>query len=490
MILFAANVPANGQQDVYLEDVPDYNWYYGCFGTASGNLFGYWDRNGLPDIYTGPVNGGVAPLNTSGTNAHIWTMWASRAGYGGRATNDWGHVDDYVGIDGNGGGVTYRQTNDPYIAAGRSPHAHDSIGDFIGLSQYSWTNLNGECRGNVNAWAFNYFDVLGKRRQNFNAPTPDIQSGYRRFAQFRGYDAEVYSQVTDVYPNTPAGRGFTYEDFMAEIDAGYPVVMQWQISNYADSNGNNPDFHAVVGYGYYHDPSGTKSIYTHNSWAQGEVLYNWNGPGLFYFRGVYVVRPKPKITSITTSNEQTTIEWEGGHSRLYDFNNDVTITTHWYVIERGDLASPGAFTPISPATTDRSITVDDNSPGTGFIRIRNLIRVRFQDESLGNAITGQITNKYGPSNLIFDIDLEQVHQVVAPSNQIWNLRGLEYTVNVTNYDLRYNSITNLDLLVRSAGHGGMKPGTQVLLTGNPLDTYAVTNQIPLLTAAGATVVWP
>ena len=488
MLVAVHSAPA--QQDVYLEDVPDYNWFYGCFGTASGNLFGYWDRNGLPDIYTGPVNGGVAPLNTSGTNAHIWTMWASRAGYGGRATNDWGHVDDYVGVDANGGGITYRLTNDPYLAAARAPHTNDCIGDFIGLSQYSWTNLNGECRGNVNAWAFNYFDVLGARRQNFNAPTPDIQSGYRRFAQFRGYDAEVYSQVTDVYPNTPPGRGFSFEDYMAEIDAGYPVIMQWQVAGVADPSGNNPDFHAVLGYGYLHDPPGTKVIYTHNSWAQGEKLYAWNAPGLFFFRGVYVVRPKPKVTSITTFNNQTTITWEGGHSRLYDANSGVTVTTHWYVVERGDVTSPGSFLPLSPATTDRSITVTDASPGVGFIRVRNLIRVRFQDDTLGAAITGLITNKFGPPDLLFDIDLEQIREVVAPSNHIWNLRGLEYTINATNYDLRGNSITNLDLLVRAAGRGGMKPGTQVLLNGNPLDSYAITNQIPILSATGATIVWP
>ncbi|HKX63503.1 MAG TPA: hypothetical protein VJS65_16725, partial [Verrucomicrobiae bacterium] len=50
------------QTMVYLTDVPDYNWYAGCFGTASGNLAGFWDRHGYSNIYTGAVNGGEAPL--------------------------------------------------------------------------------------------------------------------------------------------------------------------------------------------------------------------------------------------------------------------------------------------------------------------------------------------------------------------------------------------------------------------------------------------
>ena len=39
--------------NVMLTEVPDYSWQYGCFGTASGNLMGYWDRHGLPNLYTG-----------------------------------------------------------------------------------------------------------------------------------------------------------------------------------------------------------------------------------------------------------------------------------------------------------------------------------------------------------------------------------------------------------------------------------------------------
>src|SRR5262249_47954131 len=122
-------------------------WYYGCMGTASGNLMGYWDRHGFPDFYTGPANGGLAPLTTSGANAGIVSMWASMAGVDGRPADKPGHVDDYY--------ISYESTApDPYITAGRAEHAPDCIGDFMGLNQRKWTNMNSECSGNIDAFSF------------------------------------------------------------------------------------------------------------------------------------------------------------------------------------------------------------------------------------------------------------------------------------------------------------------------------------------------
>ena len=54
---------SNADENVYLTGVPDYDWEFGCFGTATGNLMGYWDRHGLPDFYLGPTGGGLAPLD-------------------------------------------------------------------------------------------------------------------------------------------------------------------------------------------------------------------------------------------------------------------------------------------------------------------------------------------------------------------------------------------------------------------------------------------
>lgn len=482
--LLAAGV-AHADRQVTITGTPAYNWFYGCFGTASGNLIGYWDRNGLPNLYTGSVNGGVAPTNTLGANEQIYTMWASRAGYGGRAATNWGHVDDYY--------AAYESTSNPYKVAGRVPHAHDCIGDFIGLSQYDWTNLNGECNGNINAYSFNYYDTNAARRYNFDAPTPDIQSGLKDYLNYCGYDAEVFSQVSDFYPKTPPGRGFSFFDYMQYIDAGYPVLMHLQTDVYARPGGNNPPIHGILGYGYRQD---SKSIYCRNSWGNTpDQVVSWSGvsaiglPG-FYTRGLFILIPKPQITSITMGSNGFTVAWQGGHSVLSNMlSTSLSETTHWYVVEGGTVGQPETMVPLAPATTARSVVITNDPASIGVLAVRNLFRVRFQDTNLDSAVIGQITNKFGPTNMLFDIDLEQVHSVTSVSNRHWNLRGLEFTINATNYDLRGNFITNLEILVRTAERGGMRTGTVVDVRYNPLNSLAQTNQIPAITNAGASVLY-
>ena len=172
--------------DAQILGVPDYDWYGGCFGTACGNLMGYWDRNGFPDYYTGPTAGGVAPLDASGVNVGIRSMWASRAGFDGRPASRPGHVDDYWRYYANDSVFSYEDTSaDPYVLAGRPEHAPDCIGDFIGLSQKKFTNMNNECDGNIDAYSFVYWATNGERRTNFTQAV-DIQSGLRSWAKFRG----------------------------------------------------------------------------------------------------------------------------------------------------------------------------------------------------------------------------------------------------------------------------------------------------------------
>src|SRR4030095_11049451 len=214
-MLFAA-------ENVYLTEVPDYEWAFGCFGTATGNLVGYWDRHGFPEFYSGQTAGGLAPLNTFGGNVGIRSMWASESGVDGHPEDLPGHVDDYY--------VDYESTApDPYVSALRSEHTPDCVGDFIGLNQAKWSDLGGECAGNIAAYSFNYFDRTGARRENFN-PTnefggavPDIQSGLRAWTKYRGYEADTFSQLSEFNPDITAGPGFSFAELKSEIDSGYPV---------------------------------------------------------------------------------------------------------------------------------------------------------------------------------------------------------------------------------------------------------------------------
>ena len=78
-IFCISSLSLRADSDVYLLEVPDYSWYAGCFGTATGNLMGYWDRHGLPDFYTGFAGGGLAPLRDATIDdQRIRSMWANR----------------------------------------------------------------------------------------------------------------------------------------------------------------------------------------------------------------------------------------------------------------------------------------------------------------------------------------------------------------------------------------------------------------------------
>jgi hypothetical protein len=373
------------ETDVYLLDMPDYGWEYGCMGTACGNLFGFWDRNGLPNFYTGPTAGGLAPLDSRGTNAGIRSMWASQAGFDGRPAHQPGHVDDYWQF--------YECTDsDNYVRLGRPEHAPDCIGDFIGLNQKKWTNMNDECDGNIDAYVFVYWDKTGQRRLNFqptNAagqPVPDLQSGLRAWTRYRGYEADVFTQLTAFNPTVPPGRGFTFSDLRREIDAGYPVLLFLQeFSRYYRSLSNpvpmakaNPEIHSMLAYGYQIDEEGTAYVRYRESWASGDGFSRWTNE-IFQAglpcRGVIGYHPKPKIVAVTRpSDNMLTLRWEGPRARLYNAIQRTTNWVHRYVIERATTLTPPNFVQVAGPTTDQQITLflDCGCVTMSFFRVRLL----------------------------------------------------------------------------------------------------------------------
>ncbi len=63
-------------------DVPDYNWYYGCCPTAIGDVLGYWDQRGYPNVIPGE-NGNAMTQNVKNaiaSPAHIVSGQQDRPG--------------------------------------------------------------------------------------------------------------------------------------------------------------------------------------------------------------------------------------------------------------------------------------------------------------------------------------------------------------------------------------------------------------------------
>lgn len=374
-------------ENVLLTEVPDYTWYAGCFGTASGNLMGYWDRHGFPNLYTGPTAGGVAPLDSDGSNEGIRAMWATKAGFDGRPANQPGHIDDYWRFYTADGINSYESTApDPYLVNSRPEHEPDSICDFIGASQNKWLNLDGECDGNIDAYAVTYWDRTGGRRVNYvppsqgALPTKDIPSGLRAWTQYRGYDSAVFSQLADFNPAVPSGKGFTFEDLKREIDAGYPVMLFLQnFSEVSRPLANmpraNPNVHGMLAFGYFSGDDGRKFVRYRTSWGgSGDSrLHAWNSEPWeadLPVRGVIGYHPLPRITSVSRNNGSLTVKWHGPSATLLNLSTGASTALHHYVLERSASLAPESFAAVTEQSTSLEATLPNCCDGTAYLRVK------------------------------------------------------------------------------------------------------------------------
>ena len=257
--------PVSAPGDVVIGDVPTSTWTYGCSATAAGMIFGYYDRNGYPNMYTGPTNGGIVPLINVGQGddpnnpiAGACSIIATQNGFDGRTTN--GHVDDYWIAEGAAG-------PDPWEATGVEHKWGSCTADFMGTNQWKWDwrgDDNGIKDSLHDSGTWFWFEPYGEKIYNFVPPSswglPATEGchGMRLFAESRGYIVtENYSQLVDTY----AAGGFSFADYQAEIDAGNPVLIQ-------------VTGHTMTGVGYN---AQTQEIILHNTWYNQQDRMPWGG---------------------------------------------------------------------------------------------------------------------------------------------------------------------------------------------------------------------
>jgi hypothetical protein len=232
---------------------PAFSWVYGCSAVSGAMIAGYYDRNGYPNMYSGPTNGGVMPLDNSS-----WPTWsdgsssyranplvASRNGVDGQVGR--GSIDDSWVAYGSAAA-------DPYITNAWVQHTFGSaIGDYMWTSQSAFGNTD----GSTTFWNYNSSARLTCDAMVSYGLT-DGTLGRKRFYEARGYTVtDCYNQKTD---NIAAG-GFSYAQYMAEIDAGRPVML-------------NLTGHTVVGVGY---DSSTNLVYIHDTWDYSNHSMTWGG---------------------------------------------------------------------------------------------------------------------------------------------------------------------------------------------------------------------
>ncbi len=247
------------QSAVVLSDVPTSRWYHGCSATSAGMIFGYYDRIGYSNMYTGSINGGVAPLYDLGHTTHLVASKQGVDGYTAR-----GHVDDYW--------ISYQSTGpDPWEGNWTEHTWADCTADFMGTNQWKWDFIGNDGVKDFNTDGstalFSYTNSPAKLYDHIPAagaglPQTALAHGLRLFAESRGYsvshDGTNYQNYTQKTDNQVTG-GFGFADFRAEIDAGRPVMIQ-------------VTGHSMVGMGY---DAASNLVYLHDTWDNNVHSMTW-----------------------------------------------------------------------------------------------------------------------------------------------------------------------------------------------------------------------
>ena len=245
---YRAPIASPSRTAVILPNVPAFDWSYGCSPTSAAMIAGYYDNTGYPNMYTGPANGGVVPMNNSIWGNGECPLSATHQGYDGLSSR--GHVDDYW--------TAYGDTTDPYIVNGWTEHIQgDCTADYMGTNQWNnWNNSDGSTTFYFNTDGSPLYDFTDC--ESYVTQKKDGCHGFRQFFESRLYTITInYSQY--IYGYNGNTLGFTFNQFKQEIDEGRSVLIQ--VAG-----------HTMVGYGY--DDS-SNLVYIHDTWDHNDHSMTW-----------------------------------------------------------------------------------------------------------------------------------------------------------------------------------------------------------------------
>lgn len=256
-----------------LSSVPAFDWSYGCSATSAAMMAGYYDNHNYTNMYAGPTNGGVCPMNNSVWGSGECPLSATHQGKDGLTTK--GHVDDYWSY--------YGSTIDPYFGNWAQHTYANCTADYMGTNQYhNWNNTDGATRF--------YYYTDGSPLYDYTGYEPGYRDGchgMKLFAESRGYNVTTnFNQY--IYGYNGNTKGFNFSDFQLEIDTGRPVLIQIE-------------GHTMLGYGYNTEG---QIIYIHDTWDYSNHSMTWGGTysGMQHY-GVTVIRlGSPTLPSVTTND--------------------------------------------------------------------------------------------------------------------------------------------------------------------------------------------
>ncbi|MEW6186745.1 MAG: C39 family peptidase [Thermodesulfobacteriota bacterium] len=346
--------------------VPAFDWVFGCAAVSGAMIAGFYDRTDFPNIYTGPTNGGVTPLNNSS-----WPTWsdgintypslplaASRQGIDGRTTG--GSIDNYW--------LEFlSDAEDPYLTNGWTEHPWgEAIGDYMKVSQSAYGNIDGGAT--IHYWDSSAEPFSCEEMVSYAVHSHDLTYGIKLFYEARGYSVtDCYNQRTD---NTVAG-GFSFARYKAEIDADRPVLLILE-------------GHAMVGVGY--DDTGN-TVYLHDTWDHNMHSMTWGGSySGMELMAVSIVNPQttpPVTTPTVTTDAASGITTSGGIlNGTVNPNNGATLVSFEYglttaygtvvtadqspITGNSNIPVSRTISGLTPNTTYHFRVVGANSAGTTY----------------------------------------------------------------------------------------------------------------------------
>ncbi|NTV83668.1 MAG: hypothetical protein HGA23_05135, partial [Bacteroidales bacterium] len=246
--------------------VPAFDWSFGCAATSAAMIAGHYDNFGYPQMYMGPTNCGVMPMDNSiwpdtVINGDTWDqcpLSATCMGLDGRLIP--GHVDDYW--------ISYNSVGpDPWtVAGGGSGVQHtygECTGDYMKTSQWLVSADSINLDGSTMFYSWDYGNPWTlEDAEDEGVDGLDGMYGFALFMASRGYTVtSAYTQPTKAPGKT---HWMNFSTYKAEIDAGRPVLIH--ITG-----------HTMVGFGY-DDGGGSDSImYIHDTWDLLDHTMRWDG---------------------------------------------------------------------------------------------------------------------------------------------------------------------------------------------------------------------
>jgi autotransporter-associated beta strand protein len=186
------------------------------------------------------------------------------------------------------------------------------VADFLGTSQWKWSSAGDGNRDYSRDGATRLFvsnstqpleDYIPSAQNGL--PQTDFTHGLRLFAESRGYQVETnYTQRIDTYVPPGGGTylsGFSFYDYMDEIDAGHPVILQ--LVN-----------HVTLGVGYDMD---SETVYMHDGYGDYLAQMTWGG--------TYMGNEMGAVTVLQLTANPQTLVWTGAIDNRWD----IVQTANW-----------------------------------------------------------------------------------------------------------------------------------------------------------------